>query len=124
WGVYAIFNPMYQGRLDSALHQEITKARTGGFTEDELKKSVNSWLQQNKTILGLNSALAGMLGDYLRDDRNLSEYIDFENKIKGLNLTVVNDALRKYFDESKLTLIYAGDFKKTTAAKDGQKKPF
>jgi zinc protease len=124
WGVYAIFNPMYQGRLDSALHQEITKARAGGFTEDELKKSVISWLQQNKTILGLNSALAGMLGDYLRDDRNLSEYIDFENKIKGLNLTVVNDALRKYFDESKLTLIYAGDFKKTAAAKDGQKKPF
>lgn len=125
WGVYAIFNPMYQGRLDSALHQEIAKARTGGFTEDELKKSVSSWLQQNKTILGINGALANMLRNYLRDERNLEEYTDFENKIKGLNLASVNAALRKYFDESKLTLIYAGDFKKTTtAAGDKQKKPF
>jgi hypothetical protein len=26
WGLYAAYNPMYKGRLDSALHQEIDKA--------------------------------------------------------------------------------------------------
>ncbi len=124
WGVYAFFNPLYQQRLDSALHEEITKARTGGFTEDELKKSVNSWLQQNKTVLGVNNMLAGMLRSYLADDRDLTEFTDFENKIKGLSLAAVNAALRKYFDESKLTLIYAGDFQKNKTGTDTRKKPF
>jgi zinc protease len=31
WGVYAIFNPMYKNRLDSALHDEIYKALKAGF---------------------------------------------------------------------------------------------
>ena len=124
WGVYAFFNPLYQGRIDTALHQEIARARKDGFTEDELKKSVNSWLQQNKTILGLNSALAGILRSYLRDDRNLDDYTNFENKVKALDLATVNAALRRYFDEAKLTLIYAGDFQKNTPAGTGQKKPF
>jgi zinc protease len=124
WGVYAFFNPLYQGRIDSALHQEITKARNEGFTEDELKKSVNSWLQQNKTILGLNNALAGILRNYLRDDRSLDDYTAFENKIKALDLAAVNAALRKYFDEAKLTLIYAGDFERKTSAGEEKKKPF
>jgi zinc protease len=123
WGVYAFFNPLYQGRIDSALHQEITKARNEGFTEDELKKSVNSWLEQNKTILGLNNALAGILRNYLRDDRSLDDFTAFENKVKALNLAAVNAALRKYFDEAKLTLIYAGDFEKKTGGNE-KKKPF
>ncbi|MES1224776.1 MAG: insulinase family protein, partial [Bacteroidota bacterium] len=109
WGVYAFFNPLYQARLDSAMHQEITKAKTDGFTEDELKKSVGSWLQQNKTTLGVNSILANLLRNYLQDDRSLDDYVNFENKVQALNLLTVNAALRKYFDEAKLTLIYAGD---------------
>jgi len=124
WGVYAIFNPLYQGRLDSALHQEITRAKTDGFTEDEFKKSVASWLQQNKTSLGFNNALANILRNYLRDERNLDEYTEFENKIKGLNLAAVNAALKKYFDESRLTLIYAGDFQPKTSGGEAKKKPF
>jgi zinc protease len=124
WGVYAFFNPLYQGRLDSALHQEITKAKTEGFTEDELKKSVGSWLEQNKTRLGVNVILANLLRNYLQDERSLDDYVTFENKIKALNLPTVNAALRKYFDEAKLTLIYAGDFQKKTTGGDAQKKPF
>ena len=38
WGMYAAFNPLYKGRLDSALHQEVDKALKGGFTKDELDK--------------------------------------------------------------------------------------
>ena len=48
WGVYAMFNPLYKGRLDSALHQEIDKAIKTGFTQDELTKSVASWQEQGR----------------------------------------------------------------------------
>jgi zinc protease len=110
WGLYAAYNPIYKGRLDSALHQEIDKAIGAGFTEDELKNSVKSWLEQNKTSLGDNGYLAGLLRGYLRDERSLDDFTGFEMKVKALKLETVNEAMRKYFDKSKLILIFSGDF--------------
>ncbi|HET6995687.1 MAG TPA: pitrilysin family protein [Chitinophagaceae bacterium] len=112
WGLYAAYNPIYRGRLDSALRQEVDKAIAAGFTEDELKNSVKAWLEQNKTSLGDNAYLADLLRVYLRDDRNLDDYTGFEARVKALNLATVNAAMRKYFDKSKLVLIFSGDFQK------------
>ena len=112
WGLYAIFNPLVKNRLDSALHQEIDKAISQGFTQDELTKSVKSTMENRKTLLGLDNYLTFQLIDYMRDGRDLSDFTDFENKTKGLTIDAVNAALKKYFDKSKLVLIYAGDFDK------------
>jgi zinc protease len=124
WGMYAIFNPSYKGRLDSALHQEIDKAIKGGFTQDELTKSVSSYLEQDRTALGDNNNLAGMLRSFLINNRDLNEYTEMENKIKALTLDAVNAALRKYFDKSKLIMVYGGDFEKGKTDKTGEKKGF
>ncbi len=112
WGLYAAYNPVYRGRLDSALRQEIDKAIGAGFTEEELKNSVKAWLEQNKTSFGDNAYLADLLRVYLRDDRNLDDFTAFEAKVKALNLAAVNAAMQKYFDRSKLVLIFSGDFQK------------
>jgi zinc protease len=124
WGVYAFFNPIYKGRLDSALHQEVDKAIKGGFTKDELTKSVSSFLEQDKTTLGSNDNLANILRAYLVNDRDLNEFTQFENKVKDLNLDAVNAALRKYFDKSKLVMVYGGDFEKGKTEKPTDKKGF
>ena len=124
WGMYAMFNPIYKGRLDSALRQEVDKAIKGGFTQDELTKSIISWQEQNKTALGSNENLAGMLRMYLMNDRDINQYAEMENKVKGLNLDAVNAALRKYFDKSKLVMVYGGDFEKGKTDKPGEKKGF
>ena len=112
WGVYAIFNPLYKNRLDSALHEEIQKALEKGFTQDELTKSIKSQLEFRKTLLGLDNSLAAQIVDYMGDERDLSDFTDFENKTKALKLDAVNAALKKYFDLSKLVMVYAGDFNK------------
>ena len=124
WGVYAIFNPLYKGRLDSALHQEIDKAISKGFTQDELTKSVNSLLEQNRTSLGSNDFLANEIRTYMRDERDLGDFSTFENKIKALKLDEVNAALRKYFDKSKLVMVYGGDFDKGKKTEKTEKKAF
>ena len=124
WGVYAMFNPLYKGRLDSALHQEIDKAIKGGFTKDELEKSKISMMEMNRTSLGDNSFVARILRWYIRDDRNLSDFTDFENKVKALTPEAVNAALRKYFDVAKLVLVYGGDFEKGKTDKPAEKKGF
>lgn len=112
WGVYAIFNPLYKNRLDSALHDEINKALKSGFTEDEFRKAKTSWLQQRKTYLGLDRFLVYQLSSYLDEERDLSDYTDEDNKLKNLTLSQVNAALKKYITPDKITLIYAGDFNK------------
>ena len=124
WGVYAIFNPSYKGRLDSAMHQEVDKAIKVGFTQDELSKSVISWQEQNKTSLGNNDNLAGIIRTFLQNDRDLTQYNDFENKVKALSLDAVNAALRKYFDKSKLVMVYSGDFEKGKTSNPTDKKGF
>jgi zinc protease len=122
WGVYAFFNPIYKGRLDSAIHEEIDKAISKGFTKEELQKSVNSLMEQNRTYLGLNNFLATQLRNYLRDGKDLEEFTNFEKKLSALSVEQVNAALRKYFDKSKLVMVYGGDFEKGKA--DGDKKAF
>jgi zinc protease len=112
WGLYAAYNPIYKGRLDSALHQEIDKAIAGGFTKEELDNSVKSWLEQNKTSLGDNGYLAGLMRGYLRDERSLDDFTSFESKVRSLNTDAVNAAMTKYFNKSKLVLIFSGDFQK------------
>ncbi len=112
WGVYAAYNPDYKDRLDSALHQEIDKAISAGFTQEELSKSIESWLEGQRTSLGMNNVLASIINSYMRDGRSLDEYTQMENKVKALELKTVNEALKKYFDKKKLILINSGDFKK------------
>jgi zinc protease len=112
WGLYAAYNPEYKDRLDSALNQEIDKAISAGFTQEELSKSIESWLEQQRTSLGMNNVLAAIINQYQRQGRSLDEYTQMENKIKALELKTVNEALKKYFDKKKLILINSGDFKK------------
>ncbi|HTR28377.1 MAG TPA: pitrilysin family protein [Puia sp.] len=111
WGVYAIFNPMYKNRLDSAFKDEINKALQGGFTADELKKAVTAWLGQRKTLLGVDRYLVSHQADYLEKGKDLSFDADYEEKAKALTVEQVNAVMRKYISPDKMTLIYAGDFK-------------
>ncbi len=111
WGVYAIFNPAYKNRLDSALRDVINTARQTGFKQDELNKSVESWLQQRKTYLGDDQNLAWRLSYYMSEGADLDFYSDYESKAKSLTLEQVNAALRKYITLDNTTFIYTGDFK-------------
>ncbi|MEP6700002.1 MAG: pitrilysin family protein [Bacteroidota bacterium] len=124
WGVYAYFNPVYKGRLDSALRQEVDKAIKDGFTADELKRSKSSWQEQNKTTLGTNVNLASILNFYMATEREITEFTKFGDKINALTIEAVNAALQKYFDKSKLVMVYGGDFEKGKTDKPTDKKGF
>ncbi len=112
WGLYAFFNPTFQGRLNAALNEEINKALAKGFTKEEFENSLKSWLQGRQTSLGTDSFLARQLRENLDLGKTFKDYEDFENKTKSLDVSKVNEALNKYFDLKKLVLIYAGDFTK------------
>jgi zinc protease len=72
----------------------------------------------------MNNYLAVLLRWYMRDNRDLTDFTFFENKIKALTPEAVNAAMRKYFDKSKLVMVYAGDFEKGKSDKPENKKGF
>jgi len=112
WIAYAIFNPIYKDRLDSAFRDVIRKTLQEGFKEDEFKKAVTAWVQQRKIGLGTDQALAGRLAAYMSDGKDLDFYTYNEEQVEAMTLDQVNAALRKYISPDKITYLYVGDFSK------------
>ncbi|HLX91900.1 MAG TPA: pitrilysin family protein [Puia sp.] len=112
WFVYAIFNPIYKNRLDSALRDVITTALKDGFNEDEMKKSVSSWLASRKTQLGFDQSIASRLSSYMSQGKDLEFFTEYEDNARKLTLDRVNAVFRKYVGTEKITFVYAGDFSK------------
>ncbi|MDP4238083.1 MAG: pitrilysin family protein [Bacteroidota bacterium] len=112
WGVYAFFNPIFKGKMDNAIKEEIQKALDKGFSKEEFDSSLKSWLQSRQTNLSMDNFLAYQFREYLEQGKTFKDYTNYENKVKALDVNKVNAALKKYFDVNKFVLIYAGDFTK------------
>jgi zinc protease len=56
-------------------------------------------------------SLAGRLAAYLFAGRTFDWDRDFEAKIAALTPAQVNEAMRRYLDPARLSLVAAGDFK-------------
>ncbi|PIF47731.1 zinc protease [Chryseobacterium sp. 52] len=112
WSWYAFFNPTKKDAVNKALKEEVNKAVKDGFTEEELKSNLNSWLTSRKTGLGNESTLMGLVNSQLQYGIPLEDYDALEAKVSALKVGQVNDVLRKYISEDKLTSVFAGDFNK------------
>ncbi|WP_313598121.1 M16 family metallopeptidase [Epilithonimonas vandammei] len=112
WSWYAFFNPTKKDAVNKALKEEVNKAVKDGFTEEEFKSNLTSWLNSRKTGLGNDNTLMGLVNSQLQYGQSLDEYDALEAKVSALKVSQVNDVLRKYISEDKLTSVFAGDFNK------------
>ena len=112
WAWYAFFNPTKKDAVNKALKEEVNKAVKDGFTEEEFKSNLTSWLNSRKTGLGNDNTLMGLVNTQLQYGVPLEDYDALEAKVAALKVSQVNDVLRKYITEDKLTSVFAGDFNK------------
>lgn len=112
WAWYAFFNPTKKDAVNKALKEEVNKAVKDGFTEEEFKSNLTSWLNSRKTGLGNDNTLMGLVNSQLQYGQSLDEYDALEAKVSALKVSQVNDVLRKYISEDKMTSVFAGDFNK------------
>jgi len=110
--VYAIFAPQNRSRVEKAIREEVARAVQSGFSAEELEAGKKGILEARRLARTQDRALAGRIGSYLFIKRTFEWDIDLEAKIAALTPAQVNDALRKYIDPAKLSLVMAGDFKK------------
>ena len=110
--VYAIFAPQNRQRVEKAIREEVARAVQDGFGAEELEAGKKGILEARRLARTQDRALASRIGSYLFIKRTFEWDIDLESKIASLTPAQVNDALRKYIDPAKLSLVMAGDFKK------------
>ncbi|MES2047025.1 MAG: pitrilysin family protein, partial [Pseudomonadota bacterium] len=120
WLAYAISAPQNTGKVEAALREEVQKAITEGFTEDELTEAKKGWKQSAEVVRTQDPSLARRLSAYLNIDRTLAYDKDLEAKVAALTVAQVNEALRQNLKVVNLSFITAGDFAK--AAKDAAAK--
>ncbi len=83
-----------------------------GFSAEELEAGKKGILEARRLARTQDRALAGRIGSYLFLKRTFAWDIELEAKIAALTPAQVNEALRKYLDPAKLSLVMVGDFKK------------
>ncbi|WP_264529417.1 M16 family metallopeptidase [Flavobacterium sp. N502540] len=112
WAYYAFLNPTKKNAVEIAAKEEIAKALKEGFTAEELKSNLVSWLNERKTRLGDDGTLMDLTNVYLQYGVPLEDYDTLEAKVKALKIEEVNAVVKKYLSLDKMTSIYAGDFNK------------
>lgn len=119
---YAMYNPQNAERLEKALREELERARTEGFTADEVKAAKSGFLQDELLSRAQDPSLANTLNGNLFLNRTMAFEADFDKKLEALTPEQINAVMKKYIDPSKLVLIKAGDFA-NAAKKAAAQKP-
>ncbi len=121
-GLYAIYAPQNLAKLKAGVAEEIARLVKDGVTETELADAKSGILQNNQIVRAQDGALAGALTGQLYLGRTMKFVADNEAKLKATSLAEVNAAITKYFDESKLVQVYAGDFVAAAKRAEDSKK--
>jgi len=111
--VQAIYAPENAGRLVAAMHEELQKVLTEGFTAEEVAAAKSGYLQQRQQGRANDSELMTLLTNRRYAGRTLQYDERLDARLQALTVSDINAAVRKYIDPSKLVIARAGDFAKT-----------
>ncbi|MEM1325173.1 MAG: pitrilysin family protein [Bacteroidota bacterium] len=109
-GAYAIYAPENREALEKAFREEVEKAITEGFTEEEFEAAKKGWLEGQNVSRSQDASLSGQLNSNLFLDRDMMWSKELEEKVDNLTVKDVNAAMKKYVDLDKMVFIKAGDF--------------
>jgi zinc protease len=110
--ISAIFAPQNRNRVEQAIREELARALKSGFSAEEVETGKRGILEARRLARTQDRALAGRLASYLYIGRTFAWDIELESKIASLTAAEVNATLARYIDPAKVSLVFAGDFKK------------
>jgi zinc protease len=117
FGMRAICNPAYMGKVEAAIADELARMRKEGIGETELGEAKKAYLEALKVGRSSDTALAAMLQEGLQAGRTFAYQAELEKRVAGLTAAQVNEAFRKHVTPERLVIVQAGDFKKKGAQK-------
>jgi zinc protease len=112
---YAISAPQNTPKVETDFLDELQKAVTTGFTQDELDKAKKTWLDQQAISRADEASIGRQLQRLERWGRTFDWQAQLEAKVSAVTLDQINAAFRKYVDPKTLVIVKGGDFKKAGA---------
>ena len=110
FGVSAIYAPQNRARIEAEILDVLQQTLRDGFSETEVAEAKKGYLALRKLRRTRDGALAGRLANNLYLGRSFAWDADFDAKIAALTPSQIQDALKKYLDPRKLSIVEAGDF--------------
>ena len=116
-GISAIFAPQNRDRISASMRDEVERVLAQGFTAEELENGKKGWLQSRQVSRSGDAFVTGRLAQYLEIHRTFQWDADLERKLSALTLDDVNQAVRRYVNPKKISVVKAGDFRGADAAR-------
>ncbi|MEO8055061.1 MAG: insulinase family protein, partial [Acidobacteriota bacterium] len=108
--VYAIHAPQNTAKLETAVREEIERARKDGFTAEEFTAARSGWLQGRQVSRSQDGELAGLLQRHLFNGRTLAWDAELEKRVSALTAEQATAAFKRWIDPTKISVVRAGDF--------------
>ena len=119
FGLFAIYAPQNRARVEAALAEELRKALAEGFSVEEVEAGKKGLLQARQLARSSDGTIANRLASYLVLGRTFAWEEEQERRIAALAPQAVVEAMRRYLDPAKLSVVKAGDFTNVAANPDG-----
>jgi zinc protease len=122
FGISAIYAPQNRARIEAEILAVLQQALRDGFSDTEVAAAKTGYLAMRKLRRTNDSALAGRLANNLYLDRRFAWDAQFEAKIAAVTPRQIQDALKRYVDPHKLSIVKAGDFTRVAEGAAGTDK--
>jgi len=109
----AIAAPQNMAKVEADFNDELARALKDGFTADEVEKAKKTWLDERSVARTEESSVASLLENRERWGRTLMWDAKLEAAVAALTPQQVNDAFKRHVDPAAITIVKAGDFKKS-----------
>jgi zinc protease len=106
-------NPVNGPKVEASFKDELAKTLKEGFTEAEVAKSKQAYLDARMVARSSDGGLLSQLASHEQLGRTMKWDEDLEQKIRSLTADQVSAAFRKHVDASALSIVKAGDWKTT-----------
>jgi zinc protease len=116
----AICAPQNYPRVSLAVHEELARALSEGFTADEIQSAKSGFLQSQKVGRSDDASLARGLTQHLYDGRDFGWDAEFEQKVGALTAEQISSAMRSFVHPDQMVVMGAGDFAKAGVSEAGK----
>jgi len=106
-------NPGFGPKVEACFMEELQKAYQDGFTADEVAEAKKAILDARLIGRSTDAALLALIASREQIDRPLQWDADVEAKIQALTPEQINATFRKHIDPRGISIVKAGDFKKS-----------
>jgi zinc protease len=116
WLSYWIYAPQNRDKLEAAFKEEVARALSEGFTEQELVDAKSGWMQSRTVSRAQDKEVVRSLARKSYFGRSYAWDADLEKRVQALDPAAIRASLAKHIHPEKLTIIRAGDFAKAASA--------